>query len=92
MMAIPKAFYMMGSLLGSTMLIAVAALTYWTKAVMVEVGAHQGPQHDVGFWPSPVEGLQLVCPRLLCGMMLPLVHRLQCLQYTHCPTPLTWWT
>lgn len=44
MMAIPKAFYMMGSLLGSTMLVAVAALTYWTKAVMVEV---RGSRHRV---------------------------------------------
>jgi hypothetical protein len=37
MMAIPRAYYMMGSLLGTASLVAVGMLTYWTLVVMIKV-------------------------------------------------------
>ncbi len=42
MMAIPRAYYLLGALLGTAMLVAVACLTYWTKAVLVDGSAATG--------------------------------------------------
>lgn len=36
MMAIPRAYTQIGSLLGTGMLLGVAVLTYWTMAILVK--------------------------------------------------------
>jgi hypothetical protein len=36
MMAIPRAYYLMGWVLGTAMLLVVAYLTYWTLSVLVD--------------------------------------------------------
>ena len=50
MMAIPRAYYMMGSLLGTASLVVVGLLTYWTLVVMIKVKGGGGKERWEGGW------------------------------------------
>lgn len=56
MMAIPRAYTQIGSLLGTGMLLGVAALTYWTLAVLV-TGEHQPASYGMQLYEQIRTGL-----------------------------------
>ena len=48
MMAIPRAYFLMGWVLGTTILLVVAYLTYWTLSVLVDATEETGMKQMPG--------------------------------------------